>query len=86
VVHILDRASEVTGEDVYYFSGGARLVHRPAGDTRVVARVLDERKVQVVSPSHCSLSHRVDRDFRDTLGERVQGSQLGRKVEVEFSK
>ncbi len=82
VARILDRAAEVTGEDVYYFSGGARLVSRPAGDTRIVAEALQQRRVQVISPSHCSLSHRVDRDIREVLGERVQGSQLGKKIEV----
>ena len=82
VGQILDRAAEVTGEDVYYFSGGARLVSRPAGDTRIVAEALERRKVQVVSPSHCSLSHRVDRDFREAFAERVEGSQLGKKIEV----
>ena len=82
VGQIVDRAGKVTGEDVYYFSGGARLVSRPAGDTRLVSAALEQRKVQVVSPSHCSLSHRVDREFREALGERVQGSQLGKKVEV----
>lgn len=82
VAQIVDRASKLTGENVYYFSGGARLVHRPAGDTREVAEALDRRKVQVVSPSHCSLSHRVDKDMRKALGERVRSSQLGTKVEV----
>jgi 7,8-dihydropterin-6-yl-methyl-4-(beta-D-ribofuranosyl)aminobenzene 5'-phosphate synthase len=82
VGHIIDRASKVTGEDVYYFSGGARLVHRPAADTKIVARDLDKRSVQVVSPSHCSLSHRVNKDFRETLGERVKDSQLGKKIKI----
>ena len=82
VGQIVDRAARVTGEDVYYFSGGARLVSRPAGDTRLVSEALDQRRVQVVSPSHCSLSHRVDREFRQALGERVQGSRLGEKIEM----
>ena len=86
VGQIVDRASKVTGEAVYYFSGGARLVHRPAGDTKIVAQALEQRKVRVVSPSHCSLSHRVDKDFRNALGERVQGSRLGRKIEVSLPK
>jgi len=85
VGQIVDRASKLLGEDVYYFSGGARLVHRPEGDTQVVAEALDRRNVQVVSPSHCSLSHRVDRQFRETLGERVRSSQLGKKIEVLLS-
>lgn len=85
VGQIVDRASKVTGEDVYYFSGGARLVHRPEGDTQLVADTLDRRKVQVVSPSHCSLSHRVEKEFRETLGERVRSSQLGKKIEVMLS-
>ena len=85
VGQIVDRASKLSGEDVYYFSGGARLVHRPEGDTRLVAEALDRRRVQVVSPSHCSLSHRVDRKFRETLGERVRSSQLGKKVELTLS-
>ena len=82
VGQIVERASKVTGDDLYYFSGGARLVHRPKEDTQVVARTLDELKVKVVSPSHCSLSHRVDREFREVLGERVEGSRLGKKIEV----
>lgn len=82
VGQIVDRAGKVTGEDVYYFSGGARLVHRPEGDTQIVSEALDQRKVQVVSPSHCSLSHRIDKEFRETLGERVRSSQLGKKIEV----
>ena len=86
VGQIVDRAGKVTGEDVYYFSGGARLVHRPEGDTQIVAEALDQRRVQVVSPSHCSLSHSVDKEFRDALGERVRSSQLGKKIEVVLSK
>ena len=82
VAQIVDRASEVTGDDIYYFSGGARLVSRPLADTRLVSEALEQRKVQVVSPSHCSLSHRVDKEFRKALGERVRSSQLGRKIEV----
>jgi len=82
VGQIVDRASKVSGEDVHYFSGGARLVHRPEGDTQLVAEALDRRKVQVVSPSHCSLSHRVEKEFRKILGERVRGSRLGKKIEV----
>ena len=86
VGQILDRASKVSAEDVYYFSGGARLAHRPEGDTRLVAEALNRRKVQVVSPSHCSLSHRVEKEFREILGERVRSSQLGKKIEVVLSK
>lgn len=82
VGQIVDRVSKLTGENVYYFSGGARLIHRPAGDTQIVSAALQQRKVQIVSPSHCSLSHRVNRDFRKALGERVQSSQLGKKIEV----
>lgn len=85
VDHILDRASQVAGEGIYYFSGGSRLIHRPEGDAEKVAKVLAERNVQVVSPSHCNLSHRVDGVFRKQLGARVAGSQLGRKIEVSVS-
>lgn len=82
VGQILDRAAAVTGEEVFYFSGGSRLVHRPAGDTQIVADALDQRDVKVVSPSHCNLSHRIDRELRQLLGERVKQSQLGDKIEV----
>lgn len=82
VGQILDRAAEVTGEGVYYFSGGARLLSRPVGDTQIVSAALKRRQVQVVSPSHCSLSHRVDEEFRQALGKRVESSQLGKKIEV----
>lgn len=85
VGQILDRAGQLTGEDIYFFSGGARLVHRPEADTRLVAEALERRRVQVVSPSHCSLSHRVDSEFREILGERVRGSRLGQKIEVLLS-
>jgi len=86
VGQIVDRAGKLTGEDVYYFSGGARLVSRPEGDTQIVSEALNQRKVQVVSPSHCSLSHRVDKEFREALGDRVRNSQLGKKIEVVLSK
>ncbi|NNE64533.1 MAG: MBL fold metallo-hydrolase [Gammaproteobacteria bacterium] len=82
VEQIVARAAKLTGEQVYYFSGGARLVNRPAGDTRLVAEALQKHQVQVVSPSHCSLSHRVDRKFREILGEAVVSSQLGKKIEI----
>lgn len=82
VEQIIDKASQVTGEKVFYFSGGARLVSRPESDTRLVAKSLDRRQVQMVSPSHCSLSHLVDKQLRETLGERVVASRLGEKVEV----
>jgi len=85
VGQIMDRASKLTGEDIYYFSGGSRLVHRPEDDTQIVIEALDQRKVQIVSPSHCSLSHRIDREFREVLGERVRSSQLGKKIEVVLS-
>ena len=86
VGQIVDRAGKLTGEDVYYFSGGARLISRPEGDTQLVAEALNRRQVQVVSPSHCSLSHRVDKQFREALGDRVQNSKLGMKVEVVLPK
>ena len=82
VGQIVDRASKLTGEKVYYFSGGARLVYRPEADTQLVAEALEKHKVQVVSPSHCSLSHRVDRAFRENFGESVISSRLGMKIEI----
>ena len=84
VDQIVDRASKITGEDVYYFSGGARLLSRPDDDTRLVAEALAQRGVQIVSPSHCSLSHRVESKLKETLGERVRGSQLGSKIKVDL--
>ncbi len=86
VEQIVGRATKISGEPVYYFSGGARLISRPESDTQLVAEALAKHRVQVVSPSHCSLSHRVDRKFRETLGEAVVDSQLGRKVEIVLAK
>lgn len=86
VAQIIDRAGDITGDDVFYFSGGARLISRPDSDTLAVAETLDQRKVQVISPGHCSLSHRVDRQFRKALGDRIRASQLGRKIPIELPK
>jgi 7,8-dihydropterin-6-yl-methyl-4-(beta-D-ribofuranosyl)aminobenzene 5'-phosphate synthase len=85
VEQIVDRAAQLVGGPVYYFSGGARLVNRPTSHTRLVAEALAKHRVQVVSPSHCSLSHRVDRKFRETLGESIVSSQLGKKIEIPLS-
>ena len=86
VEQILDRAAQLTGEQVFYFSGGARLVSRPASHTRLVAEALQQHQVQVVSPSHCSLSHQVDSRFREILGDNVVSSQLGKKIEIQLPK
>lgn len=85
VAQILARAVEVSGDNVYYFGGGARLAHRPDSDTRLVASVLEQHRVQIVSPSHCSLSHRVDAAFKETIGERIAGSQLGAKIQLDLA-
>lgn len=81
---IIERASKILGMKVYYFSGGSRLVHRPASDAHSVAKAIKKQNIQVVSPSHCSLSHRVKRAFRQHLGQRVVGSQLGKKIRLKL--
>jgi len=80
VGQIVDRARSVAGAAVHYFSGGARLVFRPEPDTVAVAQALTTRNVELVSPSHCSLSHRVDTNLRGVLNERLVPSQLGVRV------
>lgn len=78
---IVDRAQQALGAQVLYFSGGARLIFRDPADTDTVARSLQQRGVRTVSPSHCSLSHRVQKRMGDILGPGgLVASRLGHKV------
>lgn len=85
VAAIVDRARELFGEQVYYFSGGARLIFRGEADTATVARALTERGVRRVSPSHCSLSHAVEQRFADAFAGGFEPSRLGARVALEVA-
>ena len=80
VATIVDKAQEVAGADVFYYTGGARLKFRGAGDAKKVADDLKARRVTHVSPGHCSVDHAVDRVFEREFPTGYVASKLGRKV------
>jgi 7,8-dihydropterin-6-yl-methyl-4-(beta-D-ribofuranosyl)aminobenzene 5'-phosphate synthase len=77
---IVDKARQVSGEDVYFYTGGARLKLRPEADTEEVARGLQARRVTHVSPGHCNVDHRVASVWGSRFGEGFVASRIGAKV------
>lgn len=77
---ILDRAAQIAGRDVFFYTGGARLDFRPEKDTLETARLLKGRGVTHVSPGHCSAGHRVAETFRRTFDTGYASSRLGEKI------
>jgi 7,8-dihydropterin-6-yl-methyl-4-(beta-D-ribofuranosyl)aminobenzene 5'-phosphate synthase len=83
VATIVDKAKAVAGSDIFYYTGGSRLIHGSKQDIHNVANALKERKVAHVSPGHCSVSHEVARVFKQTLPTSYTASRLGEKVPLE---
>lgn len=77
---IVDKASETAGDDVYYYTGGARLKSRGAGDAKAVAEELKARSVTHVAPGHCSVDHAVERVFKEAFPTGYIASRLGARV------
>ena len=80
---ILDRAERLAGDTIFYYTGGARLVFRPSGDTLETGLLLKRRGVAHVSPGHCSAGHEVAVAFKREFGHAYVSSRLGEKVPLQ---
>ena len=75
---IVDKAMQIAGRDIFFYTGGSRLKFRGKDDARKVASALRQRRVAHVSPGHCSVDHAVGQVFKEELGASYQLSRLGR--------
>ena len=80
VARIVKKATEVIGQPIFHYTGGARLKLRALEDTEQVANELTELNVTQISPGHCSVDHRVDKALKEHFQGRVLMSVQGRKV------
>lgn len=80
VATIVERARQVGGDDIAYYTGGARLKFRGEKDAHYVAGVLKQNRVAQVSPGHCSVDHGVSRVFANEFGSAHVPSRLGAKI------
>lgn len=80
---IVDKAMAVAGTDIFYYTGGARLSLGSEQNTSEVANALKARRVAHVSPGHCSVSHAVDRVFKQSYPSNYTSSRLGEKMPLE---
>ncbi len=80
VAKIVKKATEIIGQPIFHYTGGARLKLREIEDTEHVAKELTEMNVSQISPGHCSVDHRVDNSLKEHFRGRVLMSVQGRKV------
>jgi len=80
VARIVKKATEITGSQIFHYTGGSRLKFRGTEDTKQVANELNELNVSQVSPGHCSVDHVVDKTLNKHFHGRVLMSAQGRKV------
>ncbi len=80
VDRIVTKATEIIGQPIFHYTGGARLKLRALEDTKHVANALTELNVSQISPGHCSIDHRVDNALKEHFHGRVLMSVQGRKV------
>ena len=82
VARIVKRATDIIGQSIFHYTGGARLKFRASEDTKHVAIDLTELNVSQISPGHCSVDHRVDKALKEHFHGRVLMSVQGRKVSL----
>jgi len=80
VSRIVKKATEIIGQPIFHYTGGARLKLRALEDTEHVANELTEMNVSQISPGHCSVDHRVDEALKEYFHGQVLMSVQGRKV------
>ncbi len=80
---ILEEAKRVTGQNIFFHSGGTHLQY--ASEKKITATVekLKALNVTQVSPSHCSGADRVQKAFKVVYGTNYIASRLGEKVPLE---
>lgn len=77
---IVEAAARLTGQDVYFHTGGARLKFRDSREAARVARRLDELGVRRLSPGHCSVDHAVSRILEENFSGETVPSEVGRRI------
>ena len=80
VATIVDKAMQIAGRDIFFYTGGARLMMRDAADSKSVAKDLQARRVAHVSPGHCSVDHGVAEIMQSAFPTGYMASKLGAKV------
>ena len=80
VARIVKKATEIIGQSIFHYTGGARLKFRSLKDTEHVANDLTEMNVSQISPGHCSVDHRVDKALKEHFQGQVLMSVQGQKV------
>lgn len=80
VARIARKATEIIGQPIFHYTGGARLKFRALKDAEHVATELTELNVTQISPGHCSVDHQVDKTLKEHFHGRVLMSVQGRKV------
>ena len=83
---IVEAAARLTGQDVYFHTGGARLKFRERRDAALIARRLEELGVRRISPGHCSVDHAVSRTLRENFSGETVPSVVGRRVPLPAAK
>ena len=80
IVSIVERAREVTGEEILLVAGGLHLLRHEDGDVKKIVERLRELGVRVAAPSHCS-GDRAREIFAESYGDRFVDLGVGRVIE-----
>ena len=77
---IIDKATEIAGRDLFFYTGGSGLKFRKAGDAKQEAEAVKSRKVAHASPGHCSVDHNALQTYQETFESNYIASKLGERV------
>ena len=77
---IIDRATEIAGRDLFFYTGGSGLKFRDPGEAKKEAKAVKSRKVAHASPGHCSVDHNALREFEDAFDTDYIASKLGQRI------
>ena len=77
---IIDKATEIAGRDLFFYTGGSGLKYRKAGEAKQEAEAVKSRKVAHASPGHCSVDHNALQTYQETFESDYIGSKLGERV------
>jgi len=68
----------LSDSEIYYYTGDL-LIHGRKQNIKTTAQILN---IKHVSPGYCSVSHEVNRVFKNTLTNNLSASRLGEKVSL----
>jgi len=77
---IIDKATEIAGRDLFFYTGGSGLKFRKPGDAKPEAQAVKSRKVAHASPGHCSVDHNALQTYQETFEGDYVASKLGERV------